>query len=93
MNKHRGHPPELPGHTHEIKQAKKDGVKLSTLRKRRSRGEGQAYIRYFRWVYYVDSDHPRYLESLKVNPVRSGSVPSASRKLTRHHRNEEAVAG
>jgi hypothetical protein len=88
MNKRRKAPPELPGHTHEAEQAKKDGVKLSTLRKYRSQGRGQAYIRHFRQVYYVDADRPRYLESLKVPPVRSERVtaaPIASRKLMRHH--------
>jgi hypothetical protein len=71
MNK-RSKPPKLPGHTHEIEQARQDGVKLDTLRKHRSQGKGQAYIRHFRWVYYVDADRPRYLESLKRVPARSG---------------------
>jgi hypothetical protein len=66
-------PPKLPGHTHEIEQAKIDGVKLSTLRKTRSQKRGQAYIKFHRQIYYVDADRPRYLESLKHVPARSAS--------------------
>jgi hypothetical protein len=70
MNKRRGKPPKLPGYTHEAEQAKLDGVEVSTLQARRARGCGQAWIKFNRWVYYVDADRPRYLESLKRIPVR-----------------------
>jgi hypothetical protein len=72
--------PTLPGHTHEIDQAKKDGVELSTLRKWRSLGKGQAYIKFHRQVYYVDADRPRYLESLKRTPARASRDVAARRR-------------
>jgi hypothetical protein len=75
MNKRRKAPPKLPGHTHEIEQSKIDGVELSTLRKWRWQGRGQAYIKHFRQIYYVDADRPGYLASLKVDPVRSRHTP------------------
>ena len=71
---------EIPGHTHEVKQAKIDGVELSTKQKERSQGKGQAYIRMHRQIYYVDADRPRYLESLKIVPVRGVGVRRALRR-------------
>jgi hypothetical protein len=49
MNKRRGKPPKLPGYTHEVEQAKQDGVELSTKQKERTQGRGQAHTRYYRW--------------------------------------------
>jgi hypothetical protein len=70
---------QIPGHTHERDKAKQRGVKLSTLQKERSLGVGQAYIKVHRQIYYVDADEPRYLESLKVIPVRGVGARSADR--------------
>ena len=73
-------PPKLDGHTHETDQAKEDGVQLSTLRKTRSLGKGQAYIKKHRQVYYVDADRPRYLELLKVIPARSSAAAARGKR-------------
>jgi hypothetical protein len=70
---------KIPGHTHEAKQAKIDGVELSTKQKERSQGKGQAFIKMHRQIYYVDADRPRYLESLKVVPVRGVGTRRAVR--------------
>jgi len=78
MRKGKPAPPKLPGHTHEIEQAKIDGVKLSTLQKARSLGLGQAYIKFHRNIYYIDADRPRYLESLKRTPTRRGASGKAA---------------
>jgi hypothetical protein len=61
----------IPGHTPEAEMAKRRGVEICTLQKERWLGVGQAYIKINRQVHYVDADEPRYLESLKVTPVRS----------------------
>ena len=69
----------IPGHTHEQLKAKQRGVELCTLQKERSLGVGQAYIKINRQIYYVDADEPRYLDSLKVIPVRGVGARSATR--------------
>jgi hypothetical protein len=70
----------IPGYTHETEQAKIDGVQLSTKQRERSQGRGQAYIKKNRQIYYDDSDRPRYLESLKIVPVRGVGVRRALRR-------------
>ena len=70
---------KLPGHTEEHERAKQLGVPVDTLRKRRKRGEGQAYIVYGREIHYVDADEPRWLASMKVTPPRREPV-ARSRK-------------
>lgn len=72
--------PKIPGHTHERLKAKQRGVGLNTLQKERWLGVGQAYIKINRQIYYVDADEPRYLESLKVIPVRGVSARAAQRR-------------
>jgi hypothetical protein len=64
---------KLPGHTEEHERAKQLGVHVDTLRKRRKRGEGQAYVVYGREIHYVDADEPRWLASLKITPSRRES--------------------
>jgi hypothetical protein len=61
----------IPRHTHEREQAVKTGFSLHTLRSWRRQGRGQAYIILGREVFYLDADEQRWLESLRVMPVRS----------------------
>jgi hypothetical protein len=70
---------QLPGHTEEHERAKQLGVHVDTLRKRRKRGEGQAYVVNGREIHYVDADEPRWLMSLRVTPPRREPV-ARSRK-------------
>jgi hypothetical protein len=60
----------VPGHTEEHERARQLGEHIDTIRKRRKRGEGQAYIVVGRTIFYVDADEPRWLESMKVVPSR-----------------------
>lgn len=62
----------IPGHTPEPEHAKMRGVEISTLQKERAQRRGPAYIVVNKQVHYVDADIPRWLESLKKTPVRSG---------------------
>jgi hypothetical protein len=70
----------LPGHTEEHDRAKQLGVHVDTLRKRRKRGEGQAYVVLGRSIFYVDADEPRWLASMKVTPPRC-ERPTESRSV------------
>jgi hypothetical protein len=63
---------KIPGHTAEPQMARQRGVEISTLQKERSQGRGPPYIVVNKQVHYPDADYLRWLETLKVNPVRSG---------------------
>jgi hypothetical protein len=61
----------IPGHTPAAEFAKEIKVTKDTLRKWRCTGKGPAYIVVARQVHYPDDAKARWLESLRVTPVRS----------------------
>jgi hypothetical protein len=74
---------KLPGHTEERERAKQLNIPLDTLRKKRKRGQTQAYVIFKREIHYVDADEPRWLASLKVVPPRREAEAPASSPLRR----------
>ena len=86
----------VPGHTEEHERARQLGEHIDTIRKRRKRGEGQAYIVIGRSIFYVDADEPRWLESLRVTPVRRARAPqweSVKRKVRAKEAKPAAAIG
>jgi hypothetical protein len=68
----------IPGHTPEPEMAKQRGVEVCTLQKERCKGLGPPYIVVNNQVHYVDAEYPRWLESLRRVPPRSGLAMRAA---------------